>query len=95
MTEVTGEKHHVDHTVPLRCKEASGLHVPANFCIIPASFNVRKKNKLDERQLAGASLGNTILDLRSCGLLSFGSPAWLALREYANEVEEVLLSEFN
>lgn len=40
----TGEQHHVDHKLPLMGKFVSGLHVPANLQIIPASQNVKKRN---------------------------------------------------
>lgn len=41
----TGIKHHVDHEIPLQGKLVSGLHVPANLRIIPASKNFKKLNR--------------------------------------------------
>jgi hypothetical protein len=46
MTETSGVIHHVDHIHPLQGQGFSGLHVPWNLQVIPASENIKKNNKL-------------------------------------------------
>ena len=59
-SRLLGEDIHVDHVVPLKCKDASGLHVPANLTILDAKRNISKRNKLDMAQLA--ALDGLVLD---------------------------------
>jgi 5-methylcytosine-specific restriction endonuclease McrA len=44
ITNCLGIAHHVDHIIPLSKK---GPHIPENLQILPASINVRKRDKID------------------------------------------------
>jgi hypothetical protein len=47
-TERTGIKHEVDHIIPIKGHNVSGLHVPWNLQVISAEQNRRKSNKLEQ-----------------------------------------------
>ena len=44
VSEITGEKYHVDHIVPLKSDEVCGLHVEHNLQVIHHSANHAKFN---------------------------------------------------
>lgn len=43
--QLVGGKWTLDHIIPLHHKNASGLHVGANFQVVPDRWNFRKSNK--------------------------------------------------
>lgn len=42
--KVTGFNWHIDHIVPLKHKNACGLHNAFNWQVVPAEWNVKKKH---------------------------------------------------
>ena len=45
-TLLTGDKHNVDHIIPLRGKNVCGLHVETNLRVITATDNMAKGNRI-------------------------------------------------
>lgn len=48
LTEKTGIKHEVDHVIPLKGENVSGLHVPWNLQVITMFENRSKHNRIKE-----------------------------------------------
>lgn len=46
MSERFGGVFHIDHKIPLKAKEVSGLHCVANLQVLPAYMNYAKRNHL-------------------------------------------------
>lgn len=46
LTQVTGEKHVIDHIYPLRSERVSGLNTPSNLQVVTQAYNLEKQNKL-------------------------------------------------
>lgn len=50
LTSTTGERHEVDHIIPLRHPDVRGLHVPWNLQVLTATENSRKGSYFHPRE---------------------------------------------
>lgn len=57
LTRETGNKHEVDHIIPLQGKNVCGLHLAGNLRIVTREINRRKHNKFDTWQTLGGPTG--------------------------------------